>query len=124
WFAVDPDTPVIFEVPEIKGRYYTAQPEAVVREGVEHRAARRMVNPARNNGLRPQLSAVRPTRRAIGSITACAATMQADIMAVASLGYAAASFCPTSGSSAALARWNSMTHRPKMTSGRVLNRMP
>jgi hypothetical protein len=25
WFAVDPDTPVIFEVPEIKGRYYTAQ---------------------------------------------------------------------------------------------------
>jgi hypothetical protein len=25
WFAVDDDTPVIFEVPEIKGRYYTAQ---------------------------------------------------------------------------------------------------
>lgn len=25
WFAVDEDTPVIFEVPEIKGRYYTAQ---------------------------------------------------------------------------------------------------
>lgn len=25
WFAVDPETPVIFEVPEIKGRYYTAQ---------------------------------------------------------------------------------------------------
>ena len=25
WFAVDHDTPVIFEVPEIKGRYYTAQ---------------------------------------------------------------------------------------------------
>ena len=25
WFAVDPDTPVIFEVPETKGRYYTAQ---------------------------------------------------------------------------------------------------
>ncbi len=51
-----------------------------------------MANPARNNGLRPQLSAVRPTRRAIGSITTCAATMQADIIAVASFGYAAASF--------------------------------
>ena len=25
WFAVDSDTPIIFEVPEIKGRYYTAQ---------------------------------------------------------------------------------------------------
>src|SRR4029453_11860482 len=25
WFAVDDDTPVILEVPEIKGRYYTAQ---------------------------------------------------------------------------------------------------
>lgn len=25
WFAVAPDAPVIFEVPEIKGRYYTAQ---------------------------------------------------------------------------------------------------
>ena len=25
WFAVDPDTPVIYEVPETKGRYYTAQ---------------------------------------------------------------------------------------------------
>jgi hypothetical protein len=25
WFAIDPETPVIFEVPEIKGRYYTAQ---------------------------------------------------------------------------------------------------
>ena len=45
-----------------------------------------MANPARNKGLRPQLSAVRPTSRAIGSITNCAATMQADIMAVASLG--------------------------------------
>jgi hypothetical protein len=46
----------------------------------------RMANPARNKGLRPQLSAVRPTRRAIGNITACAATMQAYIMAVASFG--------------------------------------
>jgi DDE superfamily endonuclease len=51
-------------------------------------------------------------------------TMQADIMAVAASGYAAASFCPTSGSSAALAKWNSMTHRPKMTSGLDLNKMP
>jgi hypothetical protein len=25
WFAVDPATPILFEVPEIKGRYYTAQ---------------------------------------------------------------------------------------------------
>jgi hypothetical protein len=25
WFATDEDTPIIFEVPEIKGRYYTAQ---------------------------------------------------------------------------------------------------
>jgi hypothetical protein len=83
-----------------------------------------MVNPARNSGLRPHLSAVHPTSSAIGSITGCAATMHADIMAVASFGCAAASFCPTSGSNAALARWNNMTHRPKMTSGRDLNRIP
>jgi hypothetical protein len=82
-----------------------------------------MANAARNIGFRPQLSAVRPTRRAIGSITACAATMHADIMAVASFGYAAASFCPTSGSSYALAKWDSMTHSPKTTSERDLNRM-
>jgi len=25
WFAVDGDTPVLLEVPEVKGRYYTAQ---------------------------------------------------------------------------------------------------
>ena len=45
----------------------------------------------------------------LGSITNCAATMHADIMAVASFGKAAASFCPTSDSSAALAKWKSMT---------------
>ena len=35
---------------------------------------------------------------------------------IASSGNAAASSCPTSGSSAALAKWNSMTHKPKITS--------
>ena len=101
------------------------QPEAVVGKGVEHRADRQDGEPGEKQAASvPKLSAVRPTRSAIGSITACAATMQADIMAVASFGYAAASFCPTSGSNGALAKWNSMTHRPKMTSGRDLNRMP
>src|SRR5271166_118657 len=46
----------------------------------------RTANPARNNGLRPQVSAVRPTSRAIGTIASWAATMQADIIAVASSG--------------------------------------
>jgi hypothetical protein len=45
-----------------------------------------MAKPARNNGFRPQLSAVRPTSKAIGSITNWAAMMQDDIMAVASSG--------------------------------------
>src|SRR5664280_1731652 len=39
----------------------------------------RMAKPARNNGLRPQVSAVRPTSRANGNITSCAAMMQVDI---------------------------------------------
>ena len=47
----------------------------------------RMANPARKQGLAPPtVGLVRPTRRAIGNITACAATMQAYIMAVASFG--------------------------------------
>ena len=83
----------------------------------------RMTNPAIKRGLRPQLSAVRPTKSAMGNMTICAAMMQADIIAVASFGNAAASFCPTSGKSGALAKWNNMTHRPKITSGRVSNRM-
>jgi len=71
-----------------------------------------MPKPARNSGFRPQLSAVRPTMSAIGSMTIWAATMQADIMAVASFGWAMASFWPTSGSSAALAKWNSIAQAP------------
>ena len=51
-------------------------------------------------------------------MTTCAATMQADVIAVARLGWAAASFWPTSGSNGALAKWNSMTPPPKITSGR------
>jgi len=40
----------------------------------------------------------------MGSMTDCAAMMQADIIAVASLGFPAASFCPTRGKSAVLSK--------------------
>jgi hypothetical protein len=67
-----------------------------------------MPNPISKSGLRPQLSALRPTRRAIGSMMICAAMMQDDIIAVAHSPCASASFCPTSGNSGAFAKWNSM----------------
>src|ERR1019366_6520357 len=73
----------------------------------------RMPNPTRNKGLRPQLSAVRPTSRANGNSTSCAATMQVDIMAVASSGYAAASFCPTSGSSGGIGKMEQHGAQPE-----------
>jgi hypothetical protein len=79
--------------------------------------------------LRPQLSAVRPTRRAIGVITACAATMQADIMAVASSVNSAASFCPTSGSSAAIGKMDQHhtqaedDHRPEFEQDAIAGRI-
>ena len=52
-------------------------------------------------GFRPQTSAFFPTMTATGTITSCAATMQADIKVVARAGLASASFWPTSGSIAA-----------------------
>jgi hypothetical protein len=73
----------------------------------------------RKIGLRPQLSALRPTRIAIGSITPWAATTQNDIMAVASLGNSSASFWPTSGRSGALAKWNNMAQTAKIMRGGV-----
>ena len=53
----------------------------------------------------------------MGSITICAATMQDDIIAVATRGWARASFCPTRGKSAALAKWNRKAQRQKVASG-------
>ena len=77
----------------------------------------RTANPVRSGGLLPSYGrCVRPRRdRQHHHLRG---DDHADVMAVASLGWAAASFCPTSGSNAALARWNSITHMPKMTSGR------
>jgi hypothetical protein len=47
---------------------------------------------------------------------ACAAMMHDDMIAVAKAGRAGASFCPTSGSSGGLAKWNGIVH-PACTSG-------
>jgi hypothetical protein len=58
----------------------------------------------------------------MGSITPWAATIQNDIIAVASFGNSSASFCPTSGNSGALAKWNNNALRAKIISGRVSNR--
>jgi hypothetical protein len=58
--------------------------------------------------LRPQRSAFNPTISAIGSMIIWAAIMQADIIAVAHSLWADANFWPTSGSSGALAKWNSI----------------
>ena len=62
------------------------QPEGVVRERIERRADRQGREGDEKIGRRPQESALRPTRIAIGNITPCAATMQNDIIAVASFG--------------------------------------
>src|SRR5260370_29174147 len=43
-------------------------------------------------------------------MTSCAATMHAEIRAVSAPLFARASFCPTSGSIGALAKWKSATH--------------
>ena len=58
---------------------------------------------------------------AIGTMTSWAATMQADISAVPRLRSCCASFCPTSGSMAALAIWNSTTQPAKTSSGRQVS---
>ena len=65
---------------------HTDQPEAVIGERVKHRPDRQDGEPGQKQGFSSQLSAVRPTSNAIGSITNWAATMQDDIMAVASSG--------------------------------------
>jgi len=64
----------------------------------------RMMKPASSNGLRPQLSALAPTSQATGTITSCAATMQAEVSGVARWMSICESFWLTSGSIAALAR--------------------
>ena len=61
-------------------------------------------NPASSNGLRPQRSAFAPTSSATGTITSCAATMQADVSGVAICRLACASFWLTNGNIAAFAR--------------------
>ncbi len=48
--------------------------------------------------------------------------MQADIIAVAHCLFAAASFWPTSGSSGALAKWNSSAHTANTSNGRLPSR--
>jgi len=69
-----------------------------------------MPKPISRIGLRPQVSAVWPTKNAIGSMMIWAAMIQDDIMAVPHAGCASASFWPTSGSSGAFAKWNSIAH--------------
>ncbi|MNW20083.1 hypothetical protein D3C71_2203100 [compost metagenome] len=64
----------------------------------------RIRKPASNNGLRPQASALTPTSHAMGTMTSCAATIQADVSGVARWALAWASFWLTSGSIAAFAR--------------------
>ena len=57
-----------------------------------------------NSGLRPQMSALAPQSMAIGTMTSCAATMHADMRLVPEFASFNASFWPTSGNIAALAR--------------------
>jgi hypothetical protein len=65
--------------------------------------------------------ALRPTSIAIGTMMICAATMQADINEVPRFLSCNASFWPTRGSMAALAKWNSKTETAKNKSGRQVN---
>jgi len=59
---------------------------------------------ASRTGFRPHWSTCLPLSIDTGSITSWAEMMQNDIIAVASEGFAAASFCPTRGSKGALAK--------------------
>ncbi len=72
--------------PDPVEQLYGNQPEGVIRQGIERRADRQ--GRERNEKNRPAApkSALRPTRIAIGNITPWAATMQNDIIAVASFG--------------------------------------
>jgi len=54
----------------------------------------------------------------MGSIMPWAAMMQTDIIAVANSLWARASFCPTSGSNGALAKWNSIAQHAYTSRGR------
>src|SRR3981189_3357981 len=78
----------------------------------------KMRSPMRNKRFRPQWSACAPTSRAIGTMTICAATMQADIRLVPKFLSCNASFWPTSGSMAALAKWNRTAQAAKISNGR------
>jgi len=73
-------------------------------------------NPTKNIGFRPQVSALVPTTYATGTITTCAATMHADISAVPTSLLCKANSWPTSGSMAALAKWN-----VKTTTAKIIN---
>ena len=63
------------------------------------------------------MSALAPVTIATGTITPCAATMQMAIRLVPSSLLTSASFCPTSGSIAALAKWKSVTHTANTSKG-------
>jgi hypothetical protein len=66
--------------------------------------------------------ALRPTNIAMGTMMTCAATIQADIMEVPKFLSWSASFWPTSGSIAALAKWKSTAHAAKTKSGRHISK--
>lgn len=84
-------------------KLHADQPEPIVRERIE-RSPKRQDQQCGEERLWPQRSAFAPTSIANGTITNCAATMQADIRLVPMFLSWSASFCPTSGSMAALER--------------------
>ena len=71
--------------------------------------------------MRPQVAASRLAARATGTITTWAAMMQADIKTAAPSFMPSLDFCPTSGSIAALAKWNRTTEAAKIAIRRSLN---
>ena len=80
-----------------------------------------MPNPSRNKGFRPQLSAVCPTKSASGSITSGA--MQADIIA-SPLVDGRQRALPDKREQRRIGEMKQHDDRPKITSGRVLNKTP
>src|SRR5215468_6933832 len=73
-------------------------------------------------GLRPQLSARRPTQGEMAAVTACGATIQAAITNDASLPARLVTIPAAMGSIAALASWNRLAHAAKTSNLRSVRK--
>lgn len=77
-----------------------------------------------SNGFLPHDPAFFPDQEAIRVMTSCVVTTQADMNIIELRPCPLASISPSSGSMAALAKWNITAQTRKMSSGRSLSSAP